>query len=690
MANTVSLNDFSGGLALQDSLSIDDNQLVVAKNMFYNEQGRLQTRRGISILGNGVPDSSQLISDCESVQPWSKSGDTDKIALNTSDQKSGSGCIEFDAGSYSTGANTISYTGTSTVDISGTKGYLGFWSKFPSGVTTDLDSVVFRLGSDASNYYEWTISDPQESLLPAVYQFVSVDFSDATVVGSPDDTQIDFFRLTMNTLPGYPGYDGILIDDIYCYSETTTKPISSIYGFKRDDTNERLLICVSGSNMFNFGEYSQRWSILKSGLTEFETETGRTNERTRWDFAVYKNVLYMVNGHDGLIDWDGTHVVETPDVEGRYIEWIGNRMYIAGDDDNPSTLSYTDASPADARTFGNSIVVGGEERGKINGIFNLGDVVLAFKNEKVYGIDVVNSIAEEIDSQSGGYSNRSIKNVENSILFFTDRGIDNLKAREGVTGAAALASESISKNVKSLTDLIPRKQYNASAGWYSKLLTNYYFMFDTGEDGGDNVPDTTLVLSSLLGDSWTQYILPAAYGFAEYFDSNGNVQYLMASANSGIVYKIEDGFDDNGLEIECEIKTKEFDFGDISRSKSFETLDIVGLKSEGKNIDVEVVVDGEVIASGSITDDNLTSSSSAVTLGSSAIGTKEIGGGTEGAAGDIELFPYLARMALPLTQGRTLQVRLTSNEKAFQWTLDHLRVTYESLAEAVFDLTKFI
>jgi hypothetical protein len=77
-------------------------------------------------------------------------------------------------------------------------------------------------------------------------------------------------------------------------------------------------------------------------------------------------------------------------------------------------------------------VVGGDETGSINGLTELGQVILAYKSNRVYSVDVTNTKATPVDAHNGGYSNRSIKPVANSIVYFTDKGVDTLKPRSGV------------------------------------------------------------------------------------------------------------------------------------------------------------------------------------------------------------------------------------------------------------------
>lgn len=681
MAQIFSVDDLSGGLSLVDPLNIKDNQFEVCKNMFYNKDKRLQSRRGYTKYGKPLPDSVELINACDAVTDWAVANDATNLTLDTTNEIRGTGALNFDMAAYSAGQGTLTLTAGSTVDISAEKGYVGFWVNFPTGYTTDLTSIQLRIGSDSSNYYSWTLTNPPEG----ENTFIVLQFADATTTGLPDDAAIDYTQFIITTAAGYTGYTDFIIDDIRCYSANSTKPVTSIFHWQNDTTLVNYLLAVAGSNMFAYDETTDYWNLIDSGLTEFETATGRTTERTRWDFAVYKNEVYMVNGIDDYRKWDGVAITNLAGPQGRYIRYMEDRMYLAGDDANPSTLSYTGALPTNANTFGNTLVIGAEEQGRINGIQELGSVIMVFKDSKIYSFNVSGPSATAIDTQNGGYAHRAIENVENGMLYFSDRGIDNVQPRGGVTGGSSLASESRTADISQKMRNIALKQYNASTGHYIKELTNYYFTYD---DENDNKPNETIVMSTLIGESWTEYTLPGMYDYTKYIDSNRVPRHLISSSNGGQLYQIESGFDDDGLEIECEIKTKKHDFGDFSGKKSFQFVDVVGLKAEGNDITVNVLGEDDLsLGSGTITDNYQTSETPLATISVLPISIEDLGGGSPSQA-EIDLFPYRIRIPVSAANTSTVQVQMTSSAKAFAWTVDHMKMLYEPLDIEIFDIDK--
>lgn len=529
-------------------------------------------------------------------------------------------------------------------------------------------------------------------------------------------------------------------------------PITSYFHYQRDDTLENIAVCASGTQMYAYDEWTDTWNSIETGLHEYETLPDISANRTRWDFAVYKNVIYMCNGVDeyssydwtsfstigantlgtvtftastdlvnrvahwlsngdevrfttvawtlptGIESWTFYYVINanTDDFQisvtknwtaldfttdgswtitctnltqprCRYLNYLADRMFGAGDDGNPSTLYYTDAAQANANDLlANLVVVWWDENWIINWLQQLWPIVLTFKSEKIYAIDISTPSASAIDPQTWGYSDRCIANVWNSLVYFNERGIDTLTQRTGVIGANAIESKPLSDNIRKLIQQIAEKQFNGSAAWYSKRLNNYYFSFDTNDD---NIPDTTLVYNSLVS-AWTQYELPNLYDYWQYITEDQEYINLFASAITGQMYRFEYGFDDNGTPIEYEINTKRFDFDAPWLLKTFDYVDVVWLKSEGTEINVDVLIDGEIATQSIITDANIDITSVAKTLGTTPIGTKALTGGEDEE--EVDLYRFTFRIPMYST-GSDISVNM--NSIGWVWILEKMRIS---------------
>ena len=667
MSRETSIEKFDGGLSKVDSTNIKDDQFEVLTNFIYNSEREPESRKGISEFST-VPDSVTTINTCEATTDWTAAGDASNLTLDTTNEIRGAGCLNFDVDAYSTGSATLTLAASATVDITGWD-YLAFWVNFPTSYDTLLTDVKVQMGSDSSNYYEWTLTNPTE----ATDTMMKLDKDDATTTGTPVDASTDYFKVIVTTASGYAGTTDWLVDDIKAYSATTTKPITSIFMHKVQSTGVRWLIAMAGTSMYLYNEDNTAWEEINSGLTEFET--GSTTNRTKWDFLAFGDVVYMCNGVDNYRWWNGTTIGTAAGPFGRYMAYANNRGFIAGRDTDPEVVYYTGANPSNLQTYGNNTGVGSQGEGRINSIAEFGSSFLVFKGKKVYATDVSTTPETHVpvSMQNGGHSHRVTNIVGNGMLYETDAGVDNLAYKVAATGNEALETEEFTADLRKLTREIAPRQLNSNVGYYAKNKTNFYFMFDTGDDYR---PDTTLVYSAITG-TWTQHNLPSIYDFTEYENASGEILHLASSALGGVVYQLDSGFDDDGSAISCELVTKNWDLGDVGTRKEFEYVTIMGRKSEGQDVDIEIIVDNDVVGEGTITDEYLLEASESVTLGDDVLSEEALGGGeiVTSVTNDLEMFPYLIRIYVYGDgTGQRLKVRMTSDTTPIQWTLNKINI----------------
>lgn len=377
----------------------------------------------------------------------------------------------------------------------------------------------------------------------------------------------------------------------------------------------------------------------------------------------------MCDGVNKYAMWDGTTYTEyaaQPKV--RYLSYMNDALFGAGDDTNPNTLYYTDALPADASAIDtNLIVVGGDENGQINWLWELQTSVLAFKSNNVYAVNVTAQTSSPIDAQNGGYSDRSIHRVGDSLVYSTDAGVDTLKARSWVDGANALTSTPLSDNIKEIMDRIKEFNYNAQVAFYGKKGNNYYFTLDTN---GDNIPDTTIVYSSKT--KWrSTYSFPNIYDYGLYIDSAQQEHYVFASGTQ--MYEFETWLTDDWIDIEYELETKAYDFGEPGLLKTFDGIDVVGYKSIWTVISVSALVEGEVVSGGVIDDSNIDIWMWVMkTIGSSVLWSTPLTWGED--TSDIDLYQYRIRLPMYAT-GNDVAISMSSTGGT--WTLNKARISVD-------------
>lgn len=451
--------------------------------------------------------------------------------------------------------------------------------------------------------------------------------------------------------------------------------ITSTFFYQRDDTLATMLLVVAWTKMHKYDESTDTRTEIKTWLTEYEPLYPTI--RTRWDFCVYKNIVYMCNWVDSYASYDWTTYTEygsQPKV--RYIQYIQDRILAWWDDTNPSTLYYTNAAPTNGNTINwNVVIIWWDEAGRINAITEFGRVLLVGKTHKIYTVDVSSQSSIAIDTQSWMQADRCIANVNNDLLYFNERWIDALRTKQYDW---SLETKPLSEKVRTYIEDMNPITYSNSVGYYIRNINNYYFSFNTATW---DIPNTHLIYNTTL-NARTEYDYPGIYDYTDYINENNETFRLFASGSQ--LYRMEAWFTDNTTPITAELQTKKFDFGDPAQLKTYSFVDLVGRKQVWVPILVKVIVDDQIVAQSEITDSNLNLSSTPVyiipELSEETISNKMIWwwiGGIEPTA----LYPYTVKLPM-FSRGYTIQVQIKSS--GVQRQFEKLRIDVDGEPKEMF------
>ena len=440
---------------------------------------------------------------------------------------------------------------------------------------------------------------------------------------------------------------------------------SWVTGSTFDNTTD--VVTKAAHGLTDWMEIFRTGATLPTGITQYQVYYVITATANTFQISTAKNGTAV----NFTTNWSGTMTFyKLTEPRGRYIQYLGDRLFLAWDDANPITLYYTNAAPTNWDNIDqNAVVIGGDETGIINWLREYSQVVVVFKDHKSYGVNVTWASVEPIDAETGGYSDRTIDIVESGMIYFWERGMEVLTKRDWVSGTSAIKSTGISEKVDKLISTVAPASYNSNAALYVKQSNNYYLTIDTN---GDDIPDTTLVRSSLTG-SRSEFTFPSIYDYAQYINSSGEVIQLFTSAVWGQVYQFDYGYDDDGTDITYELQTWPRDFGRPGTMKTFGSIVVTGYKQQGGQIDVDILVDGKVEWGSSITDTALAITSS-LSLGVSSIGVNPIGWtpGTD----DLPMYRYTFKIPF-FFRGTDVAIRLSATGTQFIFEKSSIEVDLE-------------
>lgn len=153
--------------------------------------------RFMQVVHKGTNSQKALVSECDDLTAdgtWSISGGSD-LAIQENEKKSGGGSLQFSVNGLQT---IVTFIRTNVIDVSGFTEHLRqrLYMKF----STVPSSVVLRVGNDASNYFEHTLTTQVTGQAFTTDGFNELEFSrqSSTETGTVDLTNMDWFQFELN------------------------------------------------------------------------------------------------------------------------------------------------------------------------------------------------------------------------------------------------------------------------------------------------------------------------------------------------------------------------------------------------------------------------------------------------------------------------------------------------------------
>lgn len=306
---------------------------------------------------------------------------------------------------------------------------------------------------------------------------------------------------------------------------------------------------VSGATKYNiYGRYPS--TVNGIGETRLSSVTGTTYDDTGADTP--STVFTPPEGNS------------TGGVKGTMIIYALGRLFVAGDPNNPSRLSYSgagtqidDFSTANA---GGWVDVSKNDGDEITGISFYQNTIIVFKHRTIWKFTFTDSglpKLELITNEIGCESYRTIRIVNNDLWFIAKK--DGRAAVYSVGNVAnyfnALRTTEKSLNISrgSHLDSVNLAQIENSCAYYFR---NHYVL--AVAQGDSSINNRCYVFDTRF-NAWVGYwtgITPNA--FFTYSNSDGEEDLYYCAETTGYVVKMFTGTDDNGTAISWKIQTKSF------------------------------------------------------------------------------------------------------------------------------------
>lgn len=315
-------------------------------------------------------------------------------------------------------------------------------------------------------------------------------------------------------------------------------------------------------------------------------------DNTNFDWEVFSDgKLYLVNGVN-YYSYDGTDLVAVTPATGtsldhikrcKYIVQRGQRLFAAGDSQNPNTIYYSEVGEANNFPDLNFINAVSDDNDVITGLVEFHQAMVAFKRHHIYawfGWDPATDVRfDKINVHTGTPSFLTIKRVYNFLFYLGE---------DGVYALHGLEPNYISSN--NLTDEVIRNRFEklvdadkACAVFYEgKYLLSVSLAGDA---------DKTILVFDFVGKAWSPWVGWNASAFLLYAG-----ELYFGSSKDGKVYVKSNAYNDAGEPIYFKIKTRPFDCRYPLHYKKFAWLYLlVGESDDHNEINVTVECDYDYV-----------------------------------------------------------------------------------------------
>jgi hypothetical protein len=388
-----------------------------------------------------------------------------------------------------------------------------------------------------------------------------------------------------------------------------TDRIVSLFPYYKSDGNKRL-IATSGTKIFDVTGDTSRpitwndlnnktWNYISSfyptwnslpNITFTIIKDGLAGIGQRFTAATYMDKLYMLNGNitDGLMKWDGTNfsnVVGAPN--GKYIVVHKNRLYIAGDPNNPNRLYMSDLGLPENFPALNFIDINTNDGDSITGLAELADSLVIFKERSMHvlrGTGPQNYNLVDTHQTHGTVSHWSVVPIMNKLFFLARDGVYSFDGKH-----IHLESDLIRGSVLGLNNNQPWNQqflYNACATDYK----NKYWL--SVPEGVSQTTNNRVYVFDYLHSAWTRYDIPVSCFCLFQQAASATYNLYTSDPATGNIYQQDVGNTDNGNTINAYYQTKDYDFGSTAHFKSYKGLFFAAMQQiQSYSINVSYIQD---------------------------------------------------------------------------------------------------
>lgn len=310
------------------AFDIAKQNLYMSKNMF-----TLNFNTGIKTIRINAPyiNPPVIINQVEAITTngtWSVGGTASNLAVNNSNYVQGGGSLQFNLG---VGTGYLVNSTMTAVNLSAVVNqasiFLNTYFQTGSGIT----SVELQFGSDASDYYDLTVTQTQQNTaFQNGWNLLQYAWENSTVVGTPNAAAINYVKViyTVTTIQ-----TGCLLNGINSILGSVMEyEYYSKYLFRDAITGVFQETVTDNSNLINLDTESYNLLFNLSAAYAFQQQQGL-------DAMFYDGNFFMREYQEGVARYNALYKSEVQKPQSTYygMPRVKNNRFIGGKFTSPSS-----------------------------------------------------------------------------------------------------------------------------------------------------------------------------------------------------------------------------------------------------------------------------------------------------------------------------------------------------------------
>lgn len=404
-------NDYSKGINNYVANDVEKADFLrYAQDARMPTLGEYKTRKGCDYLSDAVGEAIDVQQTSTTGAADQNVSETVRVAKKVTFANAGR-CTRLDVNLK----NSASATGTVLIEL---------WSN-DSGEPGTLLARTSIAGSDIGSSYAYEVGRFVSAPTVTATDYWCVVYVQSTGTGSYKISSTTNASTGLTSTDSATTWDAANVDfNVKAYLSTNAASKGLHIAYKSDGTKKALM--PAGTVLYGADMSSGALTSIKTGLS---------SSATRYRFVTINDIVYYVNGFDGLRKWNFTTESQVSSTNGTILCQHKGLLFIV-DKDDPNKVRFSNFADYETFTSTDFIYVPSPKTGDpITAIRSLNGTLVIwtrFNKYVLYGADNATFQLEQAPGTKGTFTQETTTSDKNFVYFLSDDGIYRFNGTQDV------------------------------------------------------------------------------------------------------------------------------------------------------------------------------------------------------------------------------------------------------------------